>query len=289
MSTIGRNLLLTLLLLPLINFQAALQEGSPSPDPEQRRHIDELWNRFYDTEDLKLKEAILVKLLTLEPDSAQKRNVGMELAGVRQLLRQQEKKKEDERQKQVAAVRRREQSVAGLEAAGRLYHQGRLKEAGDKVREVLKSDSHNQEALRLREWIDRDQQAARTTRTTLLGLGAAVLLGLGALLFLWVRKSKGVLTEIEGPEPGKLFKLEKEVCVVGSLEAEADFIVRDPSRRVSRRHCSLVKSGKRYFLVDHSTNGTLLNGRPVKGETVLLRRGDQIALTDEIVLRFGYR
>jgi predicted component of type VI protein secretion system len=92
---------------------------------------------------------------------------------------------------------------------------------------------------------------------------------------------------VEGPQAGDVFALEKEITTLGAVAVEADWAILDPSHRISRRHCDIARSGRHYFLTDYSSNGTFVNGRQVpKGEPVLLRKGDRIALTDEILVRF---
>jgi len=58
-----------------------------------------------------------------------------------------------------------------------------------------------------------------------------------------------------------------------------DWILPDPERIISARHCTINFDGGRYYLTDLSTNGTYINDalRPLgKGETVPLRDGDCI-------------
>lgn len=60
--------------------------------------------------------------------------------------------------------------------------------------------------------------------------------------------------------------------VIGS-GAEADFVVDEPT--VSRRHARIRKHRGRYLLSDlGSTNGTLINGKPIRGEIALARADD---------------
>ena len=95
------------------------------------------------------------------------------------------------------------------------------------------------------------------------------------------------LEMLEGPQPGETIRLEKETTSLGALPAEADWVIADPSRRISRRHCDISRDGRHYFLTDCSSNGTFINGKPApKGEPVLLRKGDRIALAENIVLKF---
>jgi predicted component of type VI protein secretion system len=95
------------------------------------------------------------------------------------------------------------------------------------------------------------------------------------------------LEMLEGPDPGEVFELKTEKTSLGAIAPEADVVITDPFRKISRRHCEIVRSNGRYFLTDCSTNGTTINGKAApRGEPVLLRKGDRIALADDVVLRF---
>jgi hypothetical protein len=125
----------------------------------------------------------------------------------------------------------------------------------------------------------------RVALGSLLGLA-----GLGGLLaaLKGLKGSGGRQLEmIEGPQPGDSFRLEKETTSLGALAAESDWVIADPARRISRRHCEISRSGRHYFLTDCSSNGTFINGRPApKGEPILLHKGDLIALAEDVVVRF---
>ena len=119
------------------------------------------------------------------------------------------------------------------------------------------------------------------------GLVALVVLVpiIGAVVY--VRRTGRVLEIVNGPQSGDRFVLEKDSVSVGAGAAEVDWAVSDPLRKISRRHFDVIRHSRRYFLVDQSTNGTLLNGRVVqRGEPVLLKRGDRIGLSDEVTLLF---
>lgn len=134
-------------------------------------------------------------------------------------------------------------------------------------------------------------------RTYVIVLGSLLALattgvGLAAFKALKKRAQSGTarvrrLEMMEGPQAGESFQLEKDITTLGAVAVESDWAIPDPSHRMSRRHCDIGRSGRHYFLTDYSSNGTFINGKRVpKGEPVLLRKGDRIALTDEIVLRF---
>lgn len=97
-----------------------------------------------------------------------------------------------------------------------------------------------------------------------------------------------VLEVVEGDERGRVFSLDGEAVVVGSKgppEGEADVVVADGRRRVSRRHCTLLREGGRLYVRDESTNGTKVNGRDAaRGALTECRAGDSITLGDAAVL-----
>jgi hypothetical protein len=157
------------------------------------------------------------------------------------------------------------------------------------IAEALKLDPANKAAQGISRLVAEELRRRTVARiVTWSVLGTMLLAALGGA-FVWFRRARHVSTleMIEGPQPGDIFRLEKETTVIGALEKEADWPIADLSRRVSRRHCEITRSGNRYFLVDVSTNGTWINGRPAPaGEPILLRRGDLISIADDVVLRF---
>jgi type VI secretion system protein len=54
-----------------------------------------------------------------------------------------------------------------------------------------------------------------------------------------------------------------------------DWVLSDPERFLSSKHCQVARDGERYFLIDLSTNGTFVNGSPEP-----LGRGSRTALND---------
>ena len=118
------------------------------------------------------------------------------------------------------------------------------------------------------------------------GVGSIFLAGLVTLVIVIWRRG-GALEMIAGPETGQTFKLAKATTAVGALTGEVDWVITDSMRKISRHHFDIVRNGRHYFIVDRSTNGTRLNGERVPpGEPVLLRHGDEIGVSDEVVLRF---
>ncbi len=71
-------------------------------------------------------------------------------------------------------------------------------------------------------------------------------------------------------------------CVIGR-GAGNDWVLDDPERFLSSKHCKFECDGGHYYLVDLSTNGTYLNGSNEsvgRGNRVALNSGDQIDVGD---------
>lgn len=217
--------------------------------------------------------------------------LGFDSMAVQDEAKQKEAQAELDAQRAKAnEARQKEQKVQTLvQQAEAALGRGEVVEARKAIGEALTLDPANRAGQVINRLVQDELKSRLVARiVTWSVLGALALGALGAA-FVWFRRSKRVWTleMIEGPQPGDIFKLEKETTVIGALEKEADWPIADLSRRVSRRHCEITKSGSRYFLVDVSTNGTWINGRPApSGEPILLRRGDLIALADDVVLRF---
>jgi pSer/pThr/pTyr-binding forkhead associated (FHA) protein len=64
----------------------------------------------------------------------------------------------------------------------------------------------------------------------------------------------------------------------------------DPEGYVSRRHAHIIKARNGYFISDQgSSNGTLINGRPLPPQRPrLLHNGDKITI-GEVVIQFLLR
>lgn len=134
-----------------------------------------------------------------------------------------------------------------------------------------------------------DKQSKRKSKFVLLA-GVLILAGgfVAVQIILHFKMGRRRLEMVEGPEAGRVFKLEKELTAIGAAEQEdIDWVIPDPYHTISRRHCEVARSGRHFFLIDRSRNGTFINGRAIrKDEPVLLRRNDEITLADDVVLIF---
>ncbi|MET0649842.1 MAG: FHA domain-containing protein [Pyrinomonadaceae bacterium] len=172
--------------------------------------------------------------------------------------------------------------------------------AGELVEAALKLAPGHEGALLIKEDVDACAERCRKRSVAVWAVSLLVLASLGGgVYFLALSKnwlpSKGVAAPrgwavevVEGGERGRVFKLDKESVVVGSKgppEGEADVVVTDAGRRVSRRHCTLLREGGRLYVRDESTNGTKVNGRDAgRGVLTECRAGDRLTLGDAAVI-----
>ena len=93
------------------------------------------------------------------------------------------------------------------------------------------------------------------------------------------------LTVRQGPVPGKIFELAKDMMTLGR-DVNNDLVINDSE--VSRNHARLTSQSGGYLIEDlASTNGTFVNGQRLIGPK-LLNAGDVVGLGETIVLEYGY-
>ena len=89
------------------------------------------------------------------------------------------------------------------------------------------------------------------------------------------------LTVRAGPNPGKIYQLDKQEMGIGR-DLTGEIVISDPE--VSRKHAHLTLQSDGYVLEDlGSTNGTVVNGERLTAPR-LLRSGDEISLGEHVSL-----
>ncbi|MEW9617644.1 FHA domain-containing protein [Shinella sp. S4-D37] len=92
---------------------------------------------------------------------------------------------------------------------------------------------------------------------------------------------------LKGPERLMAGPREKTVetgAVVIGRSAEADWVLADPERIVSKRHCRIERQAGGFLLTDMSTNGVLVNGVPLAREASrMLVDRDVLTLGDAVI------
>src|SRR5215510_3363497 len=93
------------------------------------------------------------------------------------------------------------------------------------------------------------------------------------------------LTVRQGPVPGKVFDMVKDVVTLGR-DVNNDVVINDAE--VSRNHGRLTSQSGGYLIEDlASTNGTFVNGQRLIGPK-LLNPSDVVGLGETIVLEYSY-
>ncbi len=85
------------------------------------------------------------------------------------------------------------------------------------------------------------------------------------------------LVHIQGPYKGEIQEFEEKKITIGRhpscvLRFPADMAI------ISRNHADIIREGNRFKLVDHSSNGTFVNGKKVK--EVYLKDGDVLTIAE---------
>jgi pSer/pThr/pTyr-binding forkhead associated (FHA) protein len=101
-----------------------------------------------------------------------------------------------------------------------------------------------------------------------------------------------VVKVIDGVGRGRLMPIEKEIFRIGAADGERpeeknDLIISDSAGSVSRYHCTILRKGRDYFLLDSSLNGTRLNDELMeRGEHHPLEDGDEFVVAGAARLKF---
>ena len=102
-------------------------------------------------------------------------------------------------------------------------------------------------------------------------------------------KVTALLFALSGPLRGHNYALAPNVVQIGR---STENTIHLPSRSVSSRHCRVLRDDRNLFSIvdDGSTNGTIVNGRPLAtGERLQLAHGDSISICDSLFLFFNPR
>ncbi len=87
-----------------------------------------------------------------------------------------------------------------------------------------------------------------------------------------------------GPMPGEFFILTLPTIIIGR-DPLSDILIRDPE--VSRNHARLILTEHGYEIQDMgSTNGTFIEGSPLRGEPHALNPGELVTLGSNVVMEY---
>ena len=207
-------------------------------------------------------------------------------------------RQQEEQQAQGEAAASGEQAVA-VRRADQALQSGDLEAAEQMADDVLSRAPGNVDAMRIKQAV-RVARAAKAFRFRLV-LGAVLLLVVAVVVAILARRGlkrlrqrdaaaaadgpgRAVLKIVDGIGRGRILTIQKEIFRIGAAQGTKpdemnDLILSDSRALVSRFHCSIIRRGEEYLLVDSSTNGTELNGEPmVRGEDRRIRDGDEIVV-----------
>jgi FHA domain len=159
--------------------------------------------------------------------------------------------------------------------------------AKETLAQARQTDTSNQLALRLEKEIN--SWASRCSSSPYFWI-AFILLALTGLLFglyFFLRPGYWELKCVDGPCKGETFLLEGPEILIGAVDGEADIVINDRKRLISRRHCLIWQEKRDFYIIDESVNGTFVNGQPVSKENgQLLRNKTEISLAGAATLVF---
>lgn len=244
-------------------------------------------------------------VLIIDPDDKEaeleyNRALGdVQMARSQEATQKQQQDAEAKTQAQQAADRREK-----LALAERALYARDLNSAEQIVAGVLAQSPDDPRASSMAAAIRQAQDARRFTRRMLIAAGA--LAAVGVVILVLLRKlggkpgsekaggagPKAIVKVIDGVGRGRLAPVEKEVFRIGAADGERadeknDLVISDSASLVSRYHCTILRKGRDYFLLDSSLNGTRLNDEPLqRGEHQPLDDGDEIVLAGATRLKF---
>lgn len=195
-----------------------------------------------------------------------------------------------------------------MQAAQRAIQTRNLDGASSSVDDILAIQPNNQRALALKDRID-GLKRARQLKITLFAVGAAVLAlaaGLGVLAKklsgrhgqkvaekkVAAAERKAVVKIVDGVGRGKLYTIENALFRIGAASSDKpeernDLVLSDSASAISRYHCSIIRRDGRFYLIDSSLNGTILNDEALdRGEHHDLADGDEFTVANVARLKF---
>jgi hypothetical protein len=159
--------------------------------------------------------------------------------------------------------------------------------ARESLAQARQIDSSNQLAARLEKEIN--SWASQCSSRIYFWIAFAILALAGALfaLYFFFRPGQWELKCVDGPRKGETFSLDGAEILIGAIEGEADIVIDDRKRRISRKHCLIWREKRDFYIIDESANGTFVNGQPVSKESgQLLRNKNEISLAGAATLIF---
>lgn len=286
-----RGGLLTGLLWAVLSAASGQTGDPPAPprsgeDPEISRMLVQALKADDPDQKLKIYDQILAK----DPSNADARN-GYERA---RTAADQKRVSEQERRKKTEEDRGRQtRGRAALNAAETAFLRRDIGGARARLNEARSLGQSGPDLIRIERLIAGAESRTSVTRNLGMGAGGVVLAGLILWLARLIRKGQPYVELVGAPGRGRRYAIEKDVLTVGAVAEyqgdPIDVVVPDPEKVISRLHCAIHRKGRDFYVVDHSSNGTRLDGREIPKRLLIpLKRGAHIHIGGDYTLKFGF-
>ena len=159
--------------------------------------------------------------------------------------------------------------------------------AKEAIAQARQLDSSNQIATRLEREIDSWASRCSSSGYFIIAFVILALAGTVFALLLLIRPKSWELKCIDGPCKGETFELDRPELLIGAIDGEADIVINDRKRLISRRHCLIWQERRDFYIIDESANGTFVNGKQISKESgQVLRNKNEISLAGAATLIF---
>ncbi|MBO0861837.1 MAG: FHA domain-containing protein [Chloracidobacterium sp.] len=182
------------------------------------------------------------------------------------------------------------EALVKISMAKEIYFARNCEEADRAKQSIIQArqiDSSNPLAPRLEQEIDSWSSRCASAGYFWIVFFILTTAGVIVALYFFIRPGHWELKCVDGPRKGEIFDLEGPEILIGAVEGEADVVINDHKRRISRRHCLIWREKRDFYIIDESANGTFVNGLPVSKESGhLLRNKNEISLAGAATLIF---
>jgi FHA domain-containing protein len=159
--------------------------------------------------------------------------------------------------------------------------------AKDSLIQARQLDSSNQLVSRLETEVNSWSSRCSSVGYFWIAFTILAIAGLLVALYFFLRPGAWELKCVDGPCKGETFALDGPEILIGAVDGEADIVISDRKRMISRRHCLIWQEKRDFYIIDESVNGTFVNGQAVSKENgQLLRNRNEISLAGAATLIF---
>ena len=273
----------------------AISAQEPSEVEPRQGEISRLLEQAVQSSDPAEQVELYKEVLRLDPNNT---NAFNGLQDARRQIEEEQKKTEQQHEEERRKAEEAKASAAAQEEAvqkaDRAIASGDLAGAREALSQARRYGGTHPALQRMDSQIQALATYRQRVKYVIVGLVAALLAGLFALVWSMFRRKVPYLEIVEGLEKGRRFTLDKDVTLLGAVSKYGkdtnDIVLEDEDGLVSRCHCEVHRhDGKLYLIDSGSANGTFLDQKRLEPDkAVLLKRGSRIGLAGVCALRLGY-